>query len=116
MVSITQSAQPWFASVRRDSAMPIDVPAVRHLAAVWLTVDGQAKLRREKTAFTSVATSAYARSGGDAANRGAVSRTGVPALAAAFAASESFAVNEQIQHFTKGGLCGPHPWREPVAT
>lgn len=115
MISIMQSAQPWFASVRRDSAVSIDVPAIRHLAAAWPTVDGQAKLRREKTAFTSVPTSAYARSAAEAADRGAAAFTGVPALVA-LAAFGSTAGNEQIQHFTKGGLCGPHPWREPVAT
>lgn len=66
------------------------------------TVDGREKLRQEKAAPAS----AYARRGRVAAWCAAAPVAGTPALTAA----------EQIQHFTEGGLCGPHPWRQPVTT
>lgn len=87
MISIVTPATPWLASARRN--------AVR-------LVDGPAKLRREKSA----------RSQAAAFPAGAQVRTvvaGVPVHAAR--------IQLPAYQLTKGGLCGPQPWRDaPVIT
>ncbi|MFC5830001.1 hypothetical protein [Nonomuraea insulae] len=89
MISIEMTATKWLASACRD--------------AVRLS-DGPTKLRQEKSA-RSQAAAFYARahSGAGAAKQGA----------SVYTARIELPANQ----LTKGGLRGPHPWRdEPVIT
>ncbi|MGP3964516.1 hypothetical protein ACTWPT_52010 [Nonomuraea sp. 3N208] len=87
MISIQMSATKWLASACRD--------------AVRLS-DGPAKLRHEKS-VRSQAAAFYARAHFGAAVQGA------PVYAAR--------IELPANQLTKGGLCGPQPWRDtPVIT
>ncbi|TMR07961.1 hypothetical protein ETD86_49830 [Nonomuraea turkmeniaca] len=87
MISIQMSATKWLASACRDSVR---------------LVDGPAKLRHEKSVRSQVA-AFYARAHFGAAVQGA------PVYAAR--------IELPANQLTKGGLCGPQPWRDtPVIT
>ncbi|MEV4178706.1 hypothetical protein [Nonomuraea sp. NPDC049709] len=89
MISIKMSATQWRASACRD--------LVR-------LVDGPAKLRQEKSARSQTAAFyAHAHSGAAAVKQGA------PVYNAR--------IELPTSQLTKGGLCGPPPWRDaPVIT
>lgn len=87
-MSIQMSATQWLASARRDSVR---------------LADGPAKLRQEKSARIQ-APAVRAR-----AHAGVAAPQGVPVYGAGIAAPTN--------QLTKGGLCGPQPWRDaPVIT
>ncbi len=90
MTSVVMTATQWLASACRDSVR---------------LVDGPAKLRREQSARRQDP-AFYA-----SAHFGAAALI-APALAAGVEAP-----NPQFAKFTKGGMCGPQPWRDaPVIT
>lgn len=89
MMSVKMSATQWLASACRDSVRLVDSPATSRL---------------EKSARSQAAAAAYARAHfGRAAVQAApvyIGRIELPA-----------------NQLTKGGLCGPQPWRDaPVIT
>jgi hypothetical protein len=87
VINIEMSATQWLAFAHRD--------LVR-------LVDGPAKLRQEKSA-RSQATTSYARA------RFGARAQGTPVYIAG--------IELPASQLTKGGLCGPHPWRDvPVIT
>lgn len=87
-MSIQMSATQWLSSARRDSVR---------------LADGPAKLRQEKSARIQ-APAVRAR-----AHAGVAAPQGVPVYGAGIAAPTN--------QLTKGGLCGPQPWRDaPVIT
>lgn len=87
MISIEMSATPWFASACRDSVV---------------LLAGAAKLRQEKSARRQAA-AFIARAHSGVAAEGATVYAGRIELPA--------------NQLTKGGLCGPQPWRDaPVIT
>ncbi|MGN9846626.1 hypothetical protein ACTMTI_51835 [Nonomuraea sp. H19] len=88
MISIEMSATKWLASACRD---------------VVRLVDGPARLRQEKSARSQAAAAYYARN-----HFGAVAQ-GAPVYHAR--------IELPANQLTKGGLCGPQPWRDvPVIT
>ncbi|WP_326635376.1 hypothetical protein OIE67_55215 [Nonomuraea fuscirosea] len=88
MISIKMSATPWFAFACRDSVR---------------LADGPAKPRQEKSA-RSQAAAFYAH-----AYTGVAAEQGAPVYSAR--------IELPANQLTKGGLRGPHPWRQaPVIT
>lgn len=97
MKSMNIAATQWLASACRDSVR---------------LVDGPARLRQEKSVLSQESAS-YARAHFGGRVTGApVFGAGVPSAPAVIAAAEV-----PTQQITKGGLCGPQPWRDaPVIT
>ncbi|GAA2210044.1 hypothetical protein GCM10009850_055030 [Nonomuraea monospora] len=88
MISIQMSATQWFASACRDSVR---------------LADGPAKLRQEKSARSQIA-AFYAP-----AHEGVAPAAGAPVYVGR--------IELPANQLTKGGLCGPQPWRDaPVIT
>ncbi|MFG1700705.1 hypothetical protein [Nonomuraea sp. NPDC049309] len=88
MISIEMSATPWFASACRASVV---------------SLADAAKLRQEKSARRQAAAAFFARAHSGVAAEGAPVYAGRIELPA--------------YQLTKGGLCGPQPWRDaPVIT
>lgn len=95
MISIKMSATQWLASARRDSVR---------------LVDGPARFRPEQSVFGQEP-AFYAHAGLEAV---LVYGAGVAPSAPAIAGAPSIVPTQQN---TKGGLCGPQPWRDaPVIT
>ncbi|MFI9556878.1 hypothetical protein [Nonomuraea endophytica] len=99
MINIKMSATQWLASARRDSVK---------------LADGPAKLRREPSVFGQES-AFYARASHGAGFEAVlVYGAGVAPSAPAIAGAPSIVPTQQN---TKGGLCGPQPWRDaPVIT
>ncbi|MFD9940711.1 hypothetical protein ACFWYW_35555 [Nonomuraea sp. NPDC059023] len=95
MISIKMSATQWLASARRDSVR---------------LADGPAKFRQEQSVFGQEP-AFYAHAGFEAV---LVYGAGVAPSVPAVAGAPSIVPTQQN---TKGGLCGPQPWRDaPVIT
>ncbi|UBU12173.1 hypothetical protein [Nonomuraea gerenzanensis] len=90
MISIQMSATQWLASACRDSVR---------------LADGLAKLRQEKSARSQAAAAAFFLP----VHAGVAEAAGAPVYPGR--------IELPANQLTKGGLCGPQPWRDaPVIT
>ncbi|GAA0950465.1 hypothetical protein [Nonomuraea longicatena] len=99
MISMkNMSAAQWLASARRDSVR---------------LIDGLAELRQEKS-VRGRERSAITRVGGGLVSSAPAFSAGAPG---AIASPAGIHLPMTQQQYTKGGLCGPQPWRDaPVRT
>ncbi len=106
-VSSTITYAMWLASACRTGAVLAGVPVVR------LRADGAARVRRQTTSVLSTEAAQLGRVAAVARGYASVAE-GTPAVPAMRTQPTKHIAN--FASFAKGGMRGPHPWRDPVKT